>query len=89
MVGKGGPITGCLIHIFTTYRVYNDACVTFSYPVVPFRKEMCHNSNRTKLGILHFCNIRGDRAMKLSQISMYSMANGCQVFKIIVVRLLS
>ena len=55
MVGNGGPITGCLIHIVTKYREYKDACVRFSFPFLPFRKGICHNSDRIKLGILHVC----------------------------------
>ena len=40
MVGNGGPITGCLIHRGTKYRRYKDACVTISFPVLPFCKEL-------------------------------------------------
>ena len=39
-----GQITGCLIHI-TQYRGYQDACARHTFPVLHFRKEMCH-SNR-------------------------------------------
>ena len=38
MVGNGGPITGCLIHIVTQYSGFQDACVIFSFRVLPFRK---------------------------------------------------
>ena len=39
MVGNGGPITGCLIHIVTKLRGYKDACVRFSFTVLSFHKE--------------------------------------------------
>ena len=38
MVGNGGPINGCLIHGVTKYSGFQDACVRFSFPVLPFLK---------------------------------------------------
>ena len=42
MVGNGGPITGCLIHRVTTYGGLLDACVRFSFTVLPFRQKHHH-----------------------------------------------
>ena len=91
IVGNGGPITGYLIHKFTKYSGFQDACVRFSCPVLPFRQK-CHHSNRLMLGILHFspgCSIRVDSAMEMSLFSMYNY-DGYWLLnkKIIVVRLL-
>ena len=38
-VGNGGPITGCLVRIVTKYSGFQDACVRFSFSVLPFRKN--------------------------------------------------
>ena len=55
MVWNGGPITGRLIHRVTKYSGFQNACVRFSFPVLPFRKKTIHNSNRIKLEMFYFC----------------------------------
>ena len=54
MVGKGGPITGGLLHRVAKYSGFQDASVRFSFPVLVFRITIRH-SNTIKLGILHVC----------------------------------
>ena len=44
-------INGCLIHRVTLYSGFQDACVRFSFPVLPFHKQNSQNSNRFKLEI--------------------------------------
>ena len=41
MVGSGGPITDSLIHRVTKCSGFLDACVRFSFPVLPFSKTLC------------------------------------------------
>ena len=48
MMGNGRLITGCLIHRVAKYSGFKDAC----FPVLPFRKEICHYANRITSGIL-------------------------------------
>ena len=55
MVGNGWPITGCLIHRVTKYSGFQDACVRFSFQVLPYHLSYCHHSNGIKLWIVHFC----------------------------------
>ena len=88
IVGNGVQITGCLIHRVTKYRGFQDACVRFSFPILPYHKQNCHNSNRFKVFVITGCSIRVDRALKVSLCSMCVMANGYLGFKIIVARLL-
>ena len=58
MIGNGGPINGSLIHIISQHSGYKDACERLTFPVLPFRKEMCHNIIQIgfrQLGMLHVC----------------------------------
>ena len=77
MVGNRGPITGCLIHIVTKYRGYKDACVRNYFPVLPFHRELYHNSNRIKLGILHFyCWLQHKRWQSNENVINLNMHDG-------------
>ena len=40
MVGNGGPITGCMIHRVIKYSGFQDACVIFFSPVLPFLQKL-------------------------------------------------
>ena len=51
IMGNGVSIPDCLIHRVTKYSGFQDACVRFSFPVLPFHKQNCHNSSRLKLGM--------------------------------------
>ena len=42
MAGYEGQITGCLIHRVTKYNGFPNACVRFSFPVLPFRKILSY-----------------------------------------------
>ena len=53
MVGNGGSITGCLIHRVSKYSGFPGACVRFPFPVLPSRKEICHNSNTVVPNLHH------------------------------------
>ena len=69
VMGKGGPITGCLIHRIAQYIGYKDACVRLTFPVLPFRKDIGH----IQIGFTQKCSTsvagcspRGDKASKIS-----------------------
>ena len=86
MVENGRSITGCLIHSVTQYRGY--VCVRLSFPVLSFRKEICHHSNSIKLRIIIYtyvagCSPKGNSATNISQLSVCVMAGDYQGFKTI------
>ena len=79
MVGNGGPITGCLIHRVKKYSWFQDACVRFSFPDLPIRK----NKIIIQIGLskefstsVGNCSIIVDRAMKMSIFLMCMMDTG-------------
>ena len=79
MVGNGEPINGCLTHRVTKYSGFQDFCVTFSFPALPFRKKIVIiqiGLNEEFSNSVAGCSIRVDRAMPISLFSMCMMGNG-------------
>ena len=70
-------MTGCLIHGVTKCSGIQNACVRFSFPVLPFRKIKFI----IKIGLSYEfsvagCSLRDDRAMDMSLFAMCMIANG-------------
>ena len=78
IVGNGGPISGRVIHRVAKYSVFHNACVRFSFSVLPFCKTIVIIQTGLSWELstsVAGCRTGVGRAMKMLLLSMCMMVN--------------